>query len=118
MLCVTGNFPPVISTPSPAATSVTISWTQPEFSLDVTGYTVTVTLGGNGGMCNGVSEDDHVATTQPGVTTTTITGLEEFRNYRVTVTATFSPGFGLTSPFVINSDTMDFTTAMACESFR
>ena len=69
-------------------------------------------------MCNGVSEDDRVVTTQPGVTTTTITRLEEFRNYRVTVTATFSAGFDLTSPLIINSDTMNFTTVMACESSR
>ena len=81
----------------------------------MTGYTVTVTLGDNTGNCAGVSEDDRVATTQPGVTTTTITGLEEFRNYRVTVTATFSPGFGLPSPFVVDSDTVDFATAMASE---
>ena len=79
-------------------------------------YNVTVTLGNNGGMCNGVSEDDRMVTTQPEVATTTITGLEEFRNYRVTITATFSSEFGLTSPSVINSDTMNFTTAMACES--
>ena len=47
----------------------------------MTGYTVTVTLGNNGGLCNGVSEDDRVVTTQPGVTTTTITGLEEAIQY-------------------------------------
>ena len=28
-----GVLPPVISTPSPTATSVTITWTQPEFSF-------------------------------------------------------------------------------------
>ena len=111
----TGNFPPVVSIPSPAATSVTITWTQPEFSRTVTGYTVTVTLGDNEGMCYNVEEDDRVATTEPGVTTTMITGLEEFRNYRVTVTATLSPGFGFSSPYMIVSNPVNFTSDMASE---
>ena len=76
-------------------------------------YTVTVTLGDNTNeMCSEVTESDRVATTPPGVTTTTITGLEEFRNYTITVTATFSPGFRLNSP-IEDSDTVDFSTPMA-----
>ena len=82
---------PVISTSSPTATSVTITWTQPEFSLPVVGYTVTVT------RLNGVAET--VRCTQYNDSRHTVTNtrrsalftdLQEFSNYTVTVTAMFS----------------------------
>ena len=40
---ISGNLNPDTIAPSPTATSATITWTQPEFSLPVAGYTVTVT---------------------------------------------------------------------------
>ena len=116
VLPCTGNLAPVISEVSAAATSVTIMWTQPQFSREVTGYTITVTPRDNTGIgrCSGFVEDDRIASTQPGVTTTTLAGLEEFREYRVTVLATFTSGFGLTNP-TAESISMDFETLGAGE---
>ena len=85
-----------MSTPSPTAISVTITWTQPEFSLPVVGYTVTVTrvTGSSQVLCPSFVEEDQSTTTPPGVTTTTFTGLQEFSSYTVRVTASLSPAFG------------------------
>ena len=92
-----GMLPPVVSTPSPTATSVTITWTQPEFSLPVVGYTVTVirVTGSGQALCPSFVEEDQSTMTSPSVTTTTFTGLQEFSSYTVRVTANFSPAFGL-----------------------
>ena len=90
LLC-TDNMAPDISEVSAAATSVTIMWTQPQFSREVTGYTITVTTRTNQNNCPSFSEDDRIASTQPGMTTTTL-AVEEFRQYRVTVLATFTSG--------------------------
>ena len=116
VLPCTGNLAPDISEVSAAATSVTIMWTQPQFSREVTSYTITVTPGTNQNQnnCPSFSEDDRIASTQPGVTTTTLAGLEEFREYRVTVLATFTSGFGLSNP-TAESSSMDFTTLSAGE---
>ena len=110
----TGNLAPVISGVSAATTSITIMWTQPQFSREVTSYTITVTPGTNQNNCPSFSEDDRTASTQPGVTTTMLAGLEEFREYRVTVLATFTSGFGTTNP-TAESSFMDFTTLSAGE---
>ena len=115
VLPCTGNLAPVISGVSAAATSVTIMWTQPQFSREVTSYTITVTARDNTGFgrCSGVDEADRITSTQPGVTTNMLAGLEEFRTYRVTVLATF------TSEFVANptaeSSSTDFETLGAGE---
>ena len=103
-----GNLPPVISTLSPTATSVTITWTQPEFSLPVVGYTVTVTrvTGSGQALCPSFVEEDQSTTTSPSVTTTTFTGLQEFSSYTVRVTASFSPAFGLSSLIATESATL------------
>ena len=116
VLPCTGNLAPDISEVSAAATSVTIMWTQPQFSRDVTSYTITVSARENTapGRCSGVNEDDRTASTQPGVTTAMIADLEEFREYRVTVLATFTSGFGMTNPTAVSSS-MDFETLSAGE---
>ena len=108
-----GNLAPVISGVSAAATSVTIMWTQPQFSREVTSYTITVTPGTNQNNCPSFSEDDRIASTQPGVTTTMLAGLEEFRGYSVTALATFTSEF-VTNP-TAESSSMDFTTLGAGE---
>ena len=79
--------PPDISTPSPTATSVTITWTQPDFRLPVIGYTVTVTrvTGSGQVLCPSSVEEKQSTTTSPSVTTTTFTGLQEFSSYTVRV---------------------------------
>ena len=89
---------PVISAPSPTATSVTITWTQPEFSLTVDGYIVTVTRvtgSNNQVLCPLFVEEDQSTNTSPSVMTTTFTGLQEFSSYLVRVTVNLSPAFGL-----------------------
>ena len=115
VLPCTGNLAPDISEVSAAATSVTIMWTQPQFSREVTSYTITVTARGNNGIgrCSGVNEDDRIASTQPGMTTATLADLEEFRTYRVTVLATFTSEF-VTNP-TAESSSMDLTTLGAGE---
>ena len=105
-----GNQPPVVFTPSPTATSVTITWIQPEFSLPVVGYIVTVTRHTEIGqaLCPLFAEEDQSTTTSPSVTTTTFTGLEEFSSYLVRVTANFSSAFGL-SPLIATGNMMFIT---------
>ena len=91
-----GNRPPFVSTPSPTATSVTITWTQPEFSLPVVGYTVTVTRHTEISQALCLSfQNEQSTTTSPTRTATTFIGLQEFSSYTVRVTANFSPAFGL-----------------------
>ena len=114
VLPCTGNLAPDISEVSAAATSVTIMWTQPPFSREVTSYTITVTPRTNENNCPSFSEDNSTASTQPGVTTTMLAGLEELREYRVTMLATFTSGFGLTNP-TAESSSMSFTTLSASE---
>ena len=105
-----GFFAPVITPPSPAARSVMITWTQPEFSREVTGYSITVAPGDNAGTCS-FNEENRPASTQPNVLTTTFSDLEEFRNYVVTVVAGFSPGLGVSNPTA--QVTMNFATPIA-----
>ena len=112
-----GNLPPVFSTLLPTATSVPINWTQPEFSLPVVGYTVTVTrfTGSNSQvLCPSFVEEDQSTTTSPGVTTTTFTGLQEFSIYSVRVTANFSLAFGLPGALMATGS-VTFTTLSSGE---
>ena len=106
--------PPEISTTSPTATSVTVTWTQPEIPLLVIRYTVTVTRATGSGqvLCPSFVEEDQSTTTSPSVTTTTFTGLQEFSTYTVRVRVTVSSIFGLT-PTATGSRI--FTTLSACE---
>ena len=53
--------------------------------------------------------DDHETVTQPNVTTATLNGLQEFSNYRVTVTAVYD-AFGVTR---MASSNEGFTTLSA-----
>ena len=109
VLPCTGNLAPDISEVSAAATSVTIMWSQPQFSREVTSYTITVTARSNTGRCPDLEyeEVDRIVSTQPDVTTATLS-VEEFRQYRVTVLATFTSEF-VTNP-TAESSSMDFTT--------
>ena len=115
VLPCTGNLAPDISGVSAVATSVTIMWTQPQFSREVTSYTITVTARDNTGpgRCSGFEEANHTVSTQPGMTTTMLAGLEEFRLYRVTVLATFTSEF-VTNP-AAESSSMNFETLSAGE---
>ena len=90
------------------ATSVTITWTQPEFSLPVAQYTVQISRSSDQMFCPSFLEDDQSTTTSPSDRNTTFTGLQEFSQYNVTVTANFTPVFDLTSP--VASGSIMFTT--------
>ena len=115
---ILGNLNPDTIAPSPTATSVIITWTQPEFSLPVAGYTVTVTrvTGSGQVLCPSFVEEDQSTTTSPSVTTTTFTGLQEFSSYTVRVTANFSPAFGLSS--LIATGNMMFITLSSGENMQ
>ena len=105
----TGNLPPLISIPSPTAT---ITWTQPELSLPVVGYTVTVTrLNGLAETvrCNSYTESRLPVTTTSTVMSVQFTDLQEFSSYRATVTAMFSATFEVTPA----SSNLEFTTHSA-----
>ena len=65
------------------ATSVTISWTQPDSGLTVDIYRVTLTRTSTG-MCSGVSHTREENTTS---TSIVIDGLEENSTYTVTISA-------------------------------
>ena len=115
---ILGNLNPDTIAPLPAATSVTIAWTQPEFSLPVVGYTVTVTrvTGSGQVLCSSFVEEDQSTTTSPSVTTTTFTGLQEFSSYTFRVTANFNPAFGLSS--LIATGNMMFITLSSGENMQ
>ena len=115
---ILGNLHPDTIVPSPTATSVTITWTQPEFSLPVVGYTVTVTrvTGSGQALCPSFVEEDQSTTTSPSVTTTTFTGLQEFSSYIVRVTANFNPAFGLSS--LVAAGNMMFITLSSSENMQ
>ena len=93
-----------------------ITWTQPEFSLPVVGYTVTVT------RLNGLAETVRCAlyteSRLPVTTTSTVmsvqfTDLQEFSSYNATVTAIFSSTFEV-SPASSNVD-LEFSMLSAGE---
>ena len=108
-LFTTGGVPPVISTTSPTATSVTITWTQPvtEFSLPVLDYTVSLTrvTGSGQVLCPSVMDSRGPVTTTATVTSMEFTGLQEYSNYIATVTARFSVT-STTFPTAINFTTL------------
>ena len=117
-LHILDRLPLIISAPSPTAKSVTITWTQPEFSLPVVGYTVTVTRLLTVTRLNGVAETvlcaSYTDSRQPVTTTSTVmsvqfTDLQEFSSYRATVTAIFSASFEVTPA----SSNLDFLTLSA-----
>ena len=115
---ILGNLNPDTIAPSPTTTSVTITWTQPEFSLPVVGYTVAVTrvTGSSQVLCPSFLEEDQSTTTSPSVTTTTFTGLQEYSSYLVRVIANFSPAFGLSS--LVAKGNMMFITLSSGENMQ
>ena len=118
ILCTSiGFLPPVVSAHLPTVRSVTITWTQPEFSLPVVGYRVHVTrrTGSNSQvLCPSFVEEDQSTTTSPSVTTSTFTGFQEFSIYTVRVTANFSPAFGLPGALMATGSEI-FTTLSSGE---
>ena len=108
-LHILDRLPLIISASLPTAKSVTITWTQPEFSLPVVGYTVTVTrLNGlaETARCASYTESRLPVTTTSTVMSVQFTDLQEFSSYRATVSAMFSATFEVTPA----SSNMEFTT--------
>ena len=100
---------PTITILSLSATSVSLSWSQPEFSLPVVEYTVSLTrVTGSGQTLCPTFEDS-----RPAVATTgnlmSFTDLEEFSAYMVSIIALYS-AFNSTS---LESSTLNVNTATA-----
>ena len=102
---------PVISIMSLTSISVTIAWTQPEFSLPVISYTVSLSrvTGSGQALCIGYTDNRPSVTTMASVTSMNFTDLQEFSKYNVIVTARFNITFS-NSPKTV---TMEFTTPSA-----
>ena len=108
---VAGLLVPVISIMSLTSTSVIITWTQPEFSLPVISYTVSLSrvTGSGQALCTGYMDTRPSVTTMASVTSMNFMDLQEFSIYSVTVTARFSASFS-NSPKTVS---MEFTTPSA-----
>ena len=116
-ICVTdtnnaGIMNPTIVVLSLSATSASLSWSQPQFSLPVVEYTVSLTrvTGSGQTLCPSLEDNGPaVATTGNSIS---FTDLEEFSSYRVTVTAVYD-AFGVTR---MASSNEGFTTLSAGRS--
>ena len=97
MLVYTGPLGPDVAT-SPTATSVNVTWTQPEFSQPVQNYTVSLIRRARG-LCPSVQDSRPRVTIMPTVTSIELTNLQEFSVYTVSVAALFDTfGLGLLTP--------------------
>ena len=92
--------------------SVTITWTQPEFSLPVINYTVSLSrvTGSGQVLCTSYMDVRPSVTTMANVTSMNFMDLQEFSTYNVTVTARFSVTFSSLPQAFSN---MQFTTLSA-----
>ena len=89
------------------ATSVTISWTQPPFSLPMDEYKVELRqVTGARQLCTMVEDDKSKMTT--GISTVEFTNLQEFSIYSVTITLIVPSGLNATL-----TPTVEFTTKAA-----
>ena len=81
------DFPaPTITSSSITATSVTITWSQPEGSLAADDYTISLqrVTGNNRQLCPTITDNRQMTTT---TTSISFTNLQEFSIYTVIVTA-------------------------------
>ena len=96
-----------ISFSSQTVTSVTISWTQPPFSLPMDDYRVELRrVTGARQLCQVV--EDYKSKMTTGISTVEITNLQEFSIYSVTITVTLPSGYNATL-----TPTVEFTTKAA-----
>ena len=102
------NTPLNVTFSSLTSTSVTISWTQPLFSLPMDEYRVELRrVTGPRQLCTMV-EDNTSKMTTTGISTVEFTNLHEFSIYNVTITVTLQSGFNATL-----TPTVEFTTKAA-----
>ena len=107
--CLQADFttPINITSSSLTSTSVTISWTQPPFSLPMDEYRVELRrVTGARQLCQVV--EDYRSKMITGISTVEFTNLQEFSIYNVTITATLPSGFNVTL-----TPTVEFTTNAA-----
>ena len=101
------NTPLNVTFSSLTSTSVTISWTQPPFSLPMDEYRVELRrVTGARKLCTMVEDNTSKMTT--GISTVELTNLHEFSIYNVTITVTLQSGFNATL-----TPTVEFTTKAA-----
>ena len=101
------NTPLNVTFSSLTSTSVTISWTQPPFSLPMDEYRVELRrVTGPRQLCTMVEDNTSKMTT--GISTVELTNLHEFSIYNVTITVTLQSGFNATL-----TPTVEFTTKAA-----
>ena len=87
---ITGAMPPQVTASLLTATSLNVSWTQPDFSPPIVSYTVSLTLitGSGQALCPLAEDMRPIIVTMN--TSIECTGLEEFSSYNITVNATFN----------------------------
>ena len=101
------SMPINITFSSLTATSVTISWTQPPFSLPMDEYRVELRRVTDERQLCQVVEDDKFEITN-GTSTVNFTNLQVFIIYNITITVTLPSGFDATL-----TPTVEFTTKAA-----
>ena len=97
-----------ISVVTPSADSAFVSWAQPEMSLAVAEYTVSLTQVDRNGQAPCISATNNTLsfTTMDNATSVELTDLEEFSSYTVTITATLYFESLVASSASINFDTL------------
>ena len=95
------------------ATSVTISWTQPPFSLPMDEYRVELrrVTGARQLLCAMI--EDNMSKMTTGISTVEFTNLHGFSIYSITITVTLPSGFSATL-----TPTVEFTTKTAGMSMQ
>ena len=101
-----GALPPTITAAVQSATSATISWTLQMFSLQVNQYMYSLSGMTRQTLCDNVPDVRSSVTTNG--LSVTFTDLQEFSNYRLTLTAVFD-SFGTEVTAVAMEDFMTLT---------
>ena len=106
-MSVLSDFSRPISITFSSITAMTISWTQPPFSLPMDEYRVDLRrVTGGRQLCTMFEDNKSKMTT--GISTVEFTNLHEFSIYNVTITVTLPSGFTATL-----TPTVEFTTKAA-----
>ena len=106
-VCI-GALPPTINTSVQNATSVTISWALQMFSLPVNRYMYSLSQMSSQMLCDVDNVPDERSSGTTNDLSVTFTDLQEFSNYRLTLTAVFD-SFGTEVTAVAMEDFMTLT---------